>query len=254
MTETTWVSFRTLSMCLPLKTLSHFPFKIGLLSFFDSWCLLLSPQLRSGLWSFEFSSLKTFSIVNNLSVHCFEQFLGRTKPRQSEAEQSPVILTCTILRGSHLTAYRLLIIEFDPIERRSLGYGINLRVIVLLHKLQLHGNACPSWESVVILSTLLFDTYYFSEGYLRVENPLQCGRNHRIKHVIIREISSSYNRTWCLKFVSWLCHLNFLDPVHCEMSFCWFWTYFSFEVDFPAWKFHWIRIIPTCNSEIGNPV
>ena len=64
--------------------------------------------------------LQTFSIVNNLSVHCFEQFLGRTKPRQSKAEQSPVILTCTILPGSHLNAFRLLI-GLDPIERRSFG-------------------------------------------------------------------------------------------------------------------------------------
>ena len=33
MTETTWVSFWTLSMCLPLKTLSHFPLNVGFLSF-----------------------------------------------------------------------------------------------------------------------------------------------------------------------------------------------------------------------------
>ena len=57
------------------------------------------------------------SIVNNSTVHCFEQFLDRTKLKRSEAEQSVVILTCTILPGSHLKAHHLLIIELDPIER-----------------------------------------------------------------------------------------------------------------------------------------
>ena len=33
MTETTRVSFGTLSMCLPLETLSHFPLNAGFLSF-----------------------------------------------------------------------------------------------------------------------------------------------------------------------------------------------------------------------------
>ena len=33
MTETTWVSFRTLSMWFPLKTFSHFPRNVGFLSF-----------------------------------------------------------------------------------------------------------------------------------------------------------------------------------------------------------------------------
>ena len=70
---------------------------------FDSWWLLLFPQFRYGLWSFEFSSsdqyevLEMSSILNYSVVHCFAQFQGRTKPKQSEAEQSPVFLTCMIL-------------------------------------------------------------------------------------------------------------------------------------------------------------
>ena len=46
----------------------------------DSWWLLLFPQLRSRLWSFEFSSsdqhevLQTSSIVNNLSADYVERF------------------------------------------------------------------------------------------------------------------------------------------------------------------------------------
>ena len=155
----------------------HVPSTETKLSFlFDSWwlwkeALPLSSQrrLRSfltlGDWSpfhnfaldSEISSshhlinlifLQTSSIVNNLSVHCFEPFLDRTKPRQSEAEQSPATLTCTILPGSHLKACRLLIIDLDPIERRNLGcghsanvYWIILTVLVPFYKLLLHGNA-----------------------------------------------------------------------------------------------------------------
>ena len=178
MTETTWGSFGTLSMCRPLKTLLHFPHNVGFVSFstlgdwssshhivpnpevssseglsacarysdadlglttcvwsridqmarrhcfqwlihdwnymdsilplssqrlFDSWSLLLSLLLHSGLWRFEFSSsdqhevLQMSSILNYSVVHCFAQFLGRTKLKQSEADQSRVILTCLIL-------------------------------------------------------------------------------------------------------------------------------------------------------------
>ena len=54
-------------------------------------------------------------------VTCLERFLDRTKPRRSEAEQSPANLICTILPGSHLKACRLLKMELDPIERRNVG-------------------------------------------------------------------------------------------------------------------------------------
>ena len=124
---------------------------------FDSWWLLLFPQLRYGLWSFEFSSsdqyevLQLSSILNYSVVHCFEQFQGRTKPKQSEAEQSPVILTWKI--RPFPWACRKLIIEHDPIERRSLGRRhsanwewTNVRVLPPLHKLRLHGNARRSCE------------------------------------------------------------------------------------------------------------
>ena len=54
-------------------------------------------------------------------VTCLERFLDRTKPRRSEAEQSPANLICTILPGSHLKACRLLKMELDPIERRNVA-------------------------------------------------------------------------------------------------------------------------------------
>ena len=110
-TETAWVSFGTLSMCLPLKTLSHFPLNVGFLSFLtlSDWSpfhnIVPDPEV-----------LQTSSIVKNLSVHCFEQFLGRTKSKQSEAEQ--------ILPGSHLKACRLLKIGLDPIWREILDVVI----------------------------------------------------------------------------------------------------------------------------------
>ena len=70
----------------------------------------------------EFSSSDQFEVLQLsatcLSVHYFERFLAGTKPRRPEAEQSPVILTRTILPGSHLKACRLLVIV--PIERRNL--------------------------------------------------------------------------------------------------------------------------------------
>ena len=98
-TETTWVSFLNIvhvpstENTLPLSSLRRLSFLL------DTWLLILFQQLRSGPWSFEFSSseqyevLQTSSIVNKSSAHYIGQFLGQTKPTQSEAEQSPVILT-----------------------------------------------------------------------------------------------------------------------------------------------------------------
>ena len=101
-------------------------------------CLIVWTCCRrdkmQGLRRFEFSSshqcgvLQTFSILNVLSVHCFAQFLGRTKSRLSEFEQSPAILTSTILPRTHLKAHLLLIIELDPIERRNLGQRHSVKV------------------------------------------------------------------------------------------------------------------------------
>ena len=201
---------------------------------FDSWWQLLFPQLRSGLWSFEFSLSDQYEvsqtswIIKNLSARFFERFLDRTKSTRSEAEQSPVILTCTILPRSHLKVCRLLIIEVDPIERRNLGrrhsanvYRTNLRVLIPIHKLPLHGNARRSCAQIVSLVRI---GRVFSEMYLRVEKLFKCRRNHRIKHIVVGEVVSSHNRSRCHKFVNWLCHLNFFDPLHCEMGICWFRT------------------------------
>ena len=105
-TETTWVSFRTLSNCSPLKAFSHFPFYAGFFSLFDYWLLPLSNFFRSTLWSFassmsdHYDVLLKSSICNGSAVHFFfEKFLDHTKPMQCEAERNPAILTCKNLPG-----------------------------------------------------------------------------------------------------------------------------------------------------------
>ena len=102
-------------------------------------------------------------------------------------------------------------------------------------------NLPPSLESIVFLRALLFDTCSFSEMYLCVEKSLQCRRNHRIEHIVVKKIVSHQNRSRCHKFFNWLGNLNFCDLVHCEMRICWFRTYFSLEVDSSALNFHRVR-------------
>ena len=94
---------------------------------FGPWWLNRFRQHPSGLWSFEFSSSDQYvsqvsSIVNNSACHCFAPFLDHRKPTQSEVEQNFVILTCTILPGSHERALHPQITEQDPIWRRRLEH------------------------------------------------------------------------------------------------------------------------------------
>ena len=137
---------------------------LSTLAFFPFWLLLLGQSTCSGLWSFEFSSTDRYvvwhmsSILTNLCAHCFVLSLGHTKPIQSETEQNPVILTCTILPGWYPRAFHSQIIELDPIERLNLGcrhsanaHWINLRVLVPLQKLWLHRNARRSCNQFVFI-------------------------------------------------------------------------------------------------------
>ena len=102
------------------------------------------------------------SIFDNLFAHCFVLSLGPRKPIQSEAEQNPEVS-------------RSLIVELGPILRRNLEHhhavdvcGTEVRVLVPLHTLQLHENARRSYKEFVFLG----------------------------------EISSSYSRLGCHKFVN----------------------------------------------------
>ena len=163
MTETTWVSFGTLSVSIPLKTLplssQHRPCFL-----FASWWLNPFPQHRSGLWNSDFSSFdqyevsQQFSIVDNSVSNLFEQFPDHTMPSQCDVVRISVILTCTILRGSGLKAFHSLIFVHDPISHRNHGhrhsaksYWPNRRVPVVLHTLQLHGNTRRSCTQFVFL-------------------------------------------------------------------------------------------------------
>ena len=95
MMETTRVSFRTLSSCLPLPEISPLSFQRWLYFPFDSVSLLLHESYRFGLWGSDFSSSghKTISlmflILNNLFVLRFAPFLDRTETTQSVTEQIP---------------------------------------------------------------------------------------------------------------------------------------------------------------------
>ena len=84
-TETTGVSFGTLSVCLPLK---HSPTFLSTRAF-----LIPFPLHRSGLRSFEFSSPDKYEVLQlssicDSSVPWFAPFLDRTMPSQSEDEQN----------------------------------------------------------------------------------------------------------------------------------------------------------------------
>ena len=205
MTETTWVSFQTLATCLTLKTLSLFPVNVGFLSLLTLGGLVLFPQLRFGLCRFKLSS-SDFRTV--------------------------------------------------PWSRRSLGrrhsakvHWTSLRVLVPLHKPRLHGNthrSCKQFVSLVRIGRIfehaaLRQLLFFLKGTCLSRSLFQCRRNHRIERIEVRETSSRHNRSWCQKFINWCYNLNSFGPLHCEMRICWCWTYFSFEVDFPAWKFHRVR-------------
>ena len=111
-TETTGVSFGTLSVCLPLK---HCPTFLSTRAF-----LIPFPLHRSGLRSFEFSSPDKYEVLQlssicDSSVPWFAPFLDRTMPSQSEDEQNLPIWSCTILPGSYLTAIHSQTMKRDPI-------------------------------------------------------------------------------------------------------------------------------------------
>ena len=118
MMETTRVSFRTISSCLPLPAISHFPFNVGF-NYLSTPCHYSMNHIVSG-FKVPTSHLlvkKTISlmflILNNLFVFCFAPFLDHTEPTQSVTEQNPLIFTCTILPGPYPNVVHLLIIVPD---------------------------------------------------------------------------------------------------------------------------------------------
>ena len=156
------------------------PRRLSFLS--GSWLLLLSQRSRSGLWSFEFSSTDPFevlqlsSILNSSVAHWFVQFLGRTKPIQSDAAQNPALLTCIILPGPFLLVFRLLTKELDAIVHRNPGrrrsvdvFWTDLTILVLLHKLRLDENARRSQKNRSSTFTFLRKSTCLSRSFFNAD-------------------------------------------------------------------------------------
>ena len=124
MMETTRVSFRTLSSCLPLPAISHFPFNVGFI-FLSTPCHYSMNHIVSGFkvptshLLVKKQSHWCFLILSNLFVFCFAPFLDHTEPTQSVTEQNPLMLTSTILPGTYPKVVHLLIIVPDTIGHRK---------------------------------------------------------------------------------------------------------------------------------------
>ena len=154
-------------------------------------------------------------------------------PSQSEVGRNPIILTCTIIPGSGLKASHSLIVH-DPILHRNLGhrhsaksYWPSLRVLVLFHRLRLHGNTRGSCKR---LTSLLRKNR--SEFWARCSSTLTVFRKvdcvlmsiFKADAIIassiskIRKITLSCDRSRCNKFINWFCCCNFFAPQHCDLS------------------------------------
>ena len=93
------------------------------------------------------------SIFDKLIAHYFDESLGRPSPIQSEDEQNPAILTCTILPGPFLSEFRLPIVVLSPIIHRNPGHcrsadacGTDLEILVQLDELRFHENVRRSYK------------------------------------------------------------------------------------------------------------
>ena len=242
MTETAWVSF---------WNIVHVPSTLRLssqrwLSFlFDSWWLILFPEHRSETWSFEWSSpdqyevLQLSSIVNNSAFHCFEHFLDHTKPTQSEnwakfcnfdlynpsrIKSEGISLTVNSA-WSHLTS-KTWTSSFCKLtaNRVESPCAVSQAPDALKYSKIMYAICLPRKNRLCCWARCSSTLTLFLEMCLRVEKLFQCRRNHRIKQIEVREISTPHNRSRCHKFASWLCSLNFFNPVHGDLRTSCSWT------------------------------
>ena len=207
MTETSWVSFGTVSMCLPLKTLSHFPLNVGFLSFLTlgDWSSFHNIALETlkfrvliiwSIWSFtavfncEQFGFPLFRAVSwsykANTVWSWAEFCSFDLYNPSRSTSEGISLPDSSA-WSHLTSKswtstvcKLTVNESESPCAACIGSGCTE---ILIDHVR---NWSSSWDWVVFLSTLLFDTYSFSEEYLRVEELVWCRRNHRIKHIEVQ--------------------------------------------------------------------
>ena len=100
----------------------------------------------------------------------------------------------------------------------------------------------PRKNRSYFLSTLLFDTYFFSR--------IECA-SWESSSMQTLSLHPTFHNLWnlflpkidCdeLDSSNWLCFLNFCDPWHRDLRIRCLRTNFSLEIDYPAFKFHGVR-------------
>ena len=98
----------------------------------------------------------------------------------------------------------------------------------------------PSGKSVVLLSSLLFDTDLLPEVCLLVVAPLQCRRHHQIQFFIIREIFARYG-FWSVEVIQRFGCFDFLDPLQGACGILRPRANLCSEVQNPALKFRMVE-------------
>ena len=90
-------------------------------------------------------------------------------------------------------------------------------------------------EPILFLSFLFLQTDLFLEVGI-LDDLVQSGRNPRIQHVKIREMSIPLNWVRWFQIVQRIDHLHFFDPQHCLRERTRTGTYLGFESYLPTWK------------------
>ena len=265
MTETTWVSFWTLSMCLPLKTLSK------TLAFFPFWLLVTAPLSTTSFWTLKFRVLFIWSILSSTAVFNCELF-GFVFRAVSWSYKANIVWSWT--ESCNFDLYnpsRITSEGNSPADNRAKSHPASKSWTSLLCKLflnnfespctasRLHGNAFWSCKQFVFLARIgrVLEhaplRHPFAKVNVLVEKTVQCRRNCHIKHIEVGETSAPYIRSRCHKFVIWPRYLNFLwssalwdeDTLFSNKLQSWSW-YSSFEIP----QSH--EFFPDAIPKIGN--
>ena len=147
-------------------------------------------------------------------------------------------------------------IEHDPIERRSLGrrhsanlYWTNVRVLVPLHKLRLHGNARRSCEQFVLHArigqnsqhaALRHSLFCGSECACREVSSMQTQSSHQAYRSRWKSFRPAVGRDVVSSSIDFAIATSMIQCV-VRWRYAVFGTYFSLEVDFPGLKFQRVR-------------
>ena len=101
-------------------------------------------------------------------------------------------------------------------------------------------NLSPSEKSVVLMSSLLFDTDLLSEACLLIVAPFQCCRHHQVQFFIIKEI---FARHWLRgdEVIQRFGCFDFLDPLRSERGILRLRANLCSEVYSPTLKFRMVK-------------